>query len=64
VLNGGAAAFASGRWIAPLLFNESPHDPTVLGVVAAVLISVRLIACMIPALRATRVDPNMALRSD
>ena len=64
VLIGGAIALASGRWIAPLLFNESPRDPTVFGVVAAVLISVTLIACVIPALRATRVDPNMALRSD
>ncbi len=64
VVIGGAVAIASGRWIAPLLFNESPHDPTVFGIVAAVLIAVTLVACMIPAVRATRVDPNWALRSD
>ncbi len=64
VLIGGAVALASGRWIAPLLFNESPHDPAVFGAVAVVLISVTLIACVVPAFRATHADPNMALRSD
>jgi ABC-type antimicrobial peptide transport system permease subunit len=63
-LIGGAAALAAGRWIAPLLFDESPRDPAVFGSVFAVLISATLVACLIPALRATRVDPNRALRSD
>jgi ABC-type antimicrobial peptide transport system permease subunit len=64
VLIGGVAALAGGKWIAPLLFDESPRDPVVFATVAAVLISATLVACMIPAMRAARVDPNMALRSD
>ncbi len=61
---GAAVALASGRWIAPLLFKESPRDPVIFGVVAAVLLSVTLVASFIPARRAARVDPNRALRSD
>jgi len=61
---GAAVALASGRWIAPLLFKESPRDPVIFGVVAAVLLSVTVVASFIPARRAARVDPNRALRSD
>jgi putative ABC transport system permease protein len=61
---GAAVALASGRWIAPLLFRESPRDPVIFGVVAAVLLSVTVVASLIPARRAARVDPNRALRSD
>ncbi|MGH7655587.1 MAG: ABC transporter permease [Gemmatimonadaceae bacterium] len=61
---GAAAALASGRWLAPLLFRESPRDPVIFGVVAAVLLSVTIVASLIPAQRAARVDPNRALRSD
>jgi putative ABC transport system permease protein len=61
---GGAAALASGKFIAPLLFRESPRDPLIFGVVAAVLLGVTLVASFIPARRAARVDPNTALRSD
>ncbi len=61
---GAAVALASGRWIAPLLFGESPRDPVIFAVVAAVLLSVTIVASFIPARRAARVDPNRALRSD
>jgi predicted permease len=61
---GGAAAFVSGRWIAPLLFKEPPHDPLVFGLVGFVLLAVTLVASFIPARRAATVDPNRALRSD
>jgi predicted permease len=61
---GGAIALASGRWIAPLLFKESPRDPVIFGVVTVVLLTVTLVASFIPARRASRVDPNTALRSD
>ena len=61
---GALAALAGGRWIAPLLFNESPRDPAIFGVVAAVLLAVTMVASFIPARRAARVDPNRALRSD
>jgi putative ABC transport system permease protein len=61
---GGAVAFVSGRWMAPLLFKESPHDPLIFGAVTVVLLAVTLVASVIPARRAARVDPNRALRSD
>jgi predicted permease len=61
---GSAISFATGRWMAPLLFAESPKDPVVFGVVTAVLLCVALIASALPAARAARVDPNAALRSE
>jgi putative ABC transport system permease protein len=61
---GAAIALAGGRWIAPLLFKESPRDPVIFGLVTIVLLGVTLVASFIPARRAARVDPNRALRSD
>jgi ABC-type antimicrobial peptide transport system permease subunit len=64
VVIGAAVAFGAGRWIEPLLFGESPHDPLIFGAVAGVLLSVTMVASFIPARRAAHVDPNRALRSD
>ncbi len=61
---GTAIALASGRWIAPLLFGESPRDPVIFVVVTGTLLAVTAIASLIPARRAARVDPNRALRSE
>jgi putative ABC transport system permease protein len=61
---GAAAAFWAGKWVQPLLFNVSSKDPAVFGVVAAMLVAVAVAASWIPAMRASRVDPNVALRAE
>jgi putative ABC transport system permease protein len=58
------AAFGLTRLMRTLLFNISPGDPLTFALVAAALMSVALLACYLPALRATRVDPMIALRSE
>jgi putative ABC transport system permease protein len=61
---GGVAALWAGKWVKPLLFEVSPKDPTVFVLVVVTLVLVALAASWIPALRASRVDPNVALRSE
>jgi hypothetical protein len=59
---GAVLALAGGRWIGTLLFSVSPRDPAVFGAVTLVLALTALLASLIPALQAARVDPNLALR--
>ncbi len=61
---GLALALLAARWIQPLLFQQSAQDPATYGMVAALLLTVALLASAFPAFRATRADPNTALRSD
>jgi predicted permease len=57
-------ALVAARWIQPLLFEQSATDPVVFITVGIVIGLVALIASALPALRATRADPNSALRSE
>jgi predicted permease len=61
---GGAGALAAGRLIASLLFGVPAHDPWTFGTVVAILLGVAAVASLVPAWRAARVDPNIALRAE
>jgi predicted permease len=64
VVLGLLAARVAGRWIAPLLFETSPADAPIFMGVAVVLVAVAAAASFVPARRAARVDPCIALRAD
>jgi len=61
---GLAVALLGARWIQPLLFQQSARDPMTYGTVAVLLLSVALVASVVPAMRAARADPNAALRGE
>ena len=58
------ATFAVGRLIAAQLYQVSVHDPVLLGGATILLAATALLACLLPARRATRVDPIQALRTE
>src|SRR5215472_15987702 len=64
VVVGTAGAFALTRYMASMLYNVRPNDLATFVTVSALLILVALAACGIPALRAVRVDPLVAIRSE
>jgi ABC-type antimicrobial peptide transport system permease subunit len=61
---GGLVVLALGRWFEPLLFGITPRDPAVLATVVVTLTAVSVFASLVPAMRATRVDPSFALRTE
>lgn len=64
VVLGAIITLVAGKWIAPLLFQVSPNDSPVIVAVVVTLLGVAVLASWLPAQRASRVDPNEALRSD
>jgi hypothetical protein len=62
IVIGVVIALASGPRLGPLLFQESPRDPLVFGFVVAALLGVTALASFVPARRAARIDPMLALR--
>ncbi len=64
VVVGMLLALLTSRWVEPLLFRQSGTDPVVYGAVSGLMLVVAVVASVVPARRAARVDPNAALRAE
>jgi ABC-type antimicrobial peptide transport system permease subunit len=64
VVAGAIASFVLKRFIESQLYGVRPADPLTFAIVGALLLSIALIACWVPARRAARVDPMTALRNE
>ena len=64
IMIGTAGALAVTRVLAKFLFEVKPNDPPTIAAVALTLVCAALVACYIPARRAMRVDPMVALRHE
>ena len=59
---GAVLALATGRFFTPVLYGVSPTDPPTYAAVSVLWLAVAFAACYLPARRASRVDPTVALR--
>ena len=64
IVLGAVMALWASKWVGPMLFSVSARDPVVYAVVALVLLLAAAMASAIPSMRAARVDPNVALKSE
>jgi ABC-type antimicrobial peptide transport system permease subunit len=64
VVLGAVGAAIAGRALGKLLYGITPTDPVTFAAVALLLTAIAAIACYLPARRATRVDPMVALRAE
>jgi ABC-type antimicrobial peptide transport system permease subunit len=64
IVLGLIAAFAGARLIATLLFDVPAHDPITFATVGGAVALVAMMACSIPAARAIRIDPTIAMRTE
>jgi putative ABC transport system permease protein len=61
---GVTIAWFGAERLQPLLFDSSPRDPVVFGGAVVILMLCAVSACLLPAWRASRVDPALVLRAD
>jgi putative ABC transport system permease protein len=61
---GIAATLPLTQYLGSMLFRVSPRDPAILSVSAGTLVLVSLVACWLPARRASRIDPAIVLRNE
>jgi ABC-type antimicrobial peptide transport system permease subunit len=61
---GAAASFATNRLLTTQLWQVSPHDPITFGAGITIVLLISLVACLVPARRAVRVEPMAALRQE
>jgi putative ABC transport system permease protein len=59
---GIAGAFFAARLIRGLLFGIAPYDPPTLVAVAVMMVAIGIVACWLPALRASKIDPAITMR--
>jgi predicted permease len=63
LLLGVLGSVLAARLIQGLLYGVAPHDPATLAAVAGLMATIGLVACWLPALRAARIDPGVAIRA-